>query len=156
VNSAQRSFICSSVIAPTFIWPELFAWRRGLCHGHRNRDRVGFGPDRCPAGQIDAMHRDFELAAVDIYLQVVVVNFLTLKRIVSRAFDWIRVGSRASRYEICDAAVFVALIVVHVSRENDDPRAQVLLARFQHLGQFVLRRPGRVSSTELLSSDELV
>ena len=88
------------------------------------------------------MHGDLEAATIDVHHDVVVVHFLTLKRIILGAFNGIRVRSRAASHEVGDAAMLVAFVVVDVSGKNDEPRALVLLPGFQHFRQLLLLRAG--------------
>ena len=96
------------------------------------------------------MHRDLDLAAIDFHLQVVVVHILTLEGISGRAFNRISVRSRTARHKISDASVLVTFVVMHVSGEDDDPGAEVLLPRFQKSRQFLLLEAGQMSSTRVL------
>src|ERR1700681_409898 len=77
-----------------------------------------------------------------------VIYFSTLERVLRGAFNGIRVRSRTTRDEISNAAVLMALVVVHVSGENDNARAEVLLPGFQRFGQFLLWGARGVSSPE--------
>ena len=69
------------------------------------------------------MHVDLEAAAIDFHHEVVVIHVLALERIVLSAFNRISVCSSTPGHEIGDAAVLMAFVVVHMSGENDDPRA---------------------------------
>ena len=79
---------------------------------------------------------------IDFHLEVMVVYFFTLERIVRGAFNRISMRSGAARHEIANAAVLMAFVVVHVSGENDNPGTEGLLPRFQCFGEFVLRGTG--------------
>ena len=81
------------------------------------------------------MHGDLQAAAIDIHLQVVVIHFLTLERVVLSAFNRISVRSRTTGHEIYYATMFMAFIVMHMGGENDNSGAEVLLPRLQRLGQ---------------------
>ena len=52
-----------------------------------------------------------------------IVNFLALIRIVRGASDWIGVSTSSTGNKIDDAAMFVALIVMHVSGEDNEAGA---------------------------------
>src|ERR1700683_581438 len=108
--------------------------RSGRCR-NRNLYRVGLRPDGLAARQIQTVHRDFQPLPVYFDQQVMVIYLLTLKRIVGRTLNWIRVSSPSPRDKINYAAVFVALIVMHVPGKDDDAEASVRLALFEQLGQ---------------------
>ncbi len=75
----------------------------GSGHGPLNGYRIRLSPNWFAAGEVEAIHRDLQMFLNVVKKQVVVVDFLALKWIVWRAFDWIRVGAD----EICDSAMFV-------------------------------------------------
>src|SRR5579862_1190130 len=133
------------------------SWRDGLSlmslghslgRGSRNRNRVRLRPDGGTTRKVEAVHRDFEAAVIDIHVQIVIVHFLTLKGIVLRAFNRIRVRAGATGHKVSDASVFVALIVVNVPGKNDDAGAHINLPSFQQVRHFFLWRAGRVASAE--------
>src|SRR5260370_1338787 len=144
LRRALRSLVEGSVSI------RLMDLRRHLRRRRRNRDRVRFRPERGAARQVQTMHGDLDLAAIDFHLQVVVVHILTLERIVRRAFDRISVRSRAAGHKISDPSVLVTFVVMHVSGENNHPGAEVLLAGFQCSGKFVLLGAGGVSSSDII------
>src|SRR5208282_963734 len=107
---------------------------RGLRSRYRDRDRIRFGPDGGAAFQLQTVHGDLQAAAVDFYLQVVVIHFVALERIVLSPIDLNRTCSGAAGHKVGDAAMLVTFVVVHVSGKNDDSGALVLLPRLQHPG----------------------
>jgi hypothetical protein len=108
--------------------------RSGRCR-NRNLYRIGLRPDGLAARQIQTVHRDFHPLPVYFDQQVMVIYLLTLKRIVGRTLNWIRVSSASPRDKINDAAVFMALVVMHVPGKDDDAEASVRLALFEQLCQ---------------------
>src|SRR5256885_7381363 len=79
-----------------------------------------------------------------------IVDVSIAKEVRRRARDWIGMRPATSRNEICDAAVLMPLIVVHVAGKDDDSCIQFLLILLQHFGEHVLGRARRVSSAKFL------
>ena len=76
-----------------------------------------------------------------------IVDFFTLEQIARGPRDRIGVSAAAARDEVGDAAVLVTFIVVHMSGEDHDARAQLLLLFFEISGEFLFRRACAVSAT---------
>lgn len=76
-----------------------------------------------------------------------VVSFCALERILRRTGDWIGVSATPAAYEVGDAPVFVALIVVYVSGKDDDARAQLFLLFLKVESELLFRRASAVTAT---------
>src|SRR5579872_386819 len=97
------------------------------------------------------MHRNDELVTAYFREEIVVVDFLTLKRVIGSTLNWVSVRSCSARHKVCDAAVFMPLIIVNVTGENHDSSANGLLSAFENHGHVLLWRTCRVPSSEFLA-----
>src|ERR1700722_1632589 len=100
--------------------------------------KVGLGQGYLAVVQIQPVHRNLQLLVVHLYEKVVVVYLLTLERIVRGTFDGIRMSSASSGNEVNYAAMFVPLVIVHMTGKNYKAGARVGLPLFEQLGQFLL------------------
>src|SRR5205807_1582805 len=95
---------------------------------------------KIPVYHFQAVHRRFEFTWLHLHQDVVIVDFFTLEQIARGPRDRIGVSAAAARDEVGDAAVLVTFIVVHMSGEDHDARAQLLLLFFEISGEFLFRR----------------
>src|SRR5438445_11859358 len=98
-------------------------YRRGI-NGHR----IGF----CPFGpailHFQAIHGGFEF---DLDQDVVIIDFLALKRIISGAPYRISVGATATGCEVSDATVLMPFVVMDMAGKHDDSGIHCFLLPFQ-------------------------
>src|SRR5215831_6648448 len=88
--------------------------------------------------------------APDFHQQVVVVDLAALIRITCGASDGISVSAASACYEIGDAGVFVALIVVDVAGKDYNARSQHLLPLFKIGGHLLFGWAGAVAAAKCL------
>ena len=103
----------------------------GFGGGNRNRYRVRNRPDRRAIFDLHLVHGDLRGSVINLNTQIVVVDAHVLIGVVGRALDQDGMRAATTRGEIRDAAVFVALVIVHVAAEDDETRAGALLAVFE-------------------------
>src|SRR5579871_1775493 len=115
-----------------------------------NPNLIWNGPGCFSAGQIQAVHRDFQLLMVYFDKQVVIIHLFALERIACCPLDGIGVGAAAAADEIGDAAMLMPLVIMYVSREEHDSIAGLRLALFHGLGQCLLGATCRVAAAEFL------
>ena len=85
------------------------------------------------------MHGDLELATIDLHQQVVVIDALSVERVIRCSLDWVRPRAAATGHKIGHPVVFLMLVIVHVSREHHEASMGTALPILQYLSQQVLR-----------------
>src|SRR5579862_4248089 len=98
---------------------------------NRNLYGVGLRPHCFARGEVQAVHGDRYLLAIDFNHQIVVIHFLALKGIVWCSLNRIGMSASSAGNEISDSAMLVALVVMDVAREDDDAVTGTSLVRLQ-------------------------
>src|SRR6185312_11699572 len=83
-----------------------------------------------------------------LYEEVMVVHLFTLEGIVGGTLDGICMSCASPRNEIRNAAMFVALVIMHVSGEYKKTSTSLTLPFFKHLRQLLLGQSSGMSPTK--------
>ena len=111
-------------------------------------DGVGLRPDGLAVLELDAIHGERYAGGIHDDVEIVVVDAVIGIGIAGSAIDGVSVRAASAGHEIGDAAVFVALVVMHVAGDDDESGSRTRLSCFEKCAERLLGWPGVVAAAQ--------